>query len=142
MDNLFRIPGVNWRFGLDPILGLVPGVGDLISTALSVYILLAAVQYGVPKITLLRMGLNIGLDLLIGAIPFVGDFFDFVWKANERNVELLRNRSRAYGTVAPRTQLSDWLFVAVVIAVVVGILISAAAITVFFIGQIAALFAR
>jgi hypothetical protein len=142
MDSLFRIPGLNWRFGLDPILGLVPGVGDLVSTVLSVYILLAAVQYGVPKITLLRMGLNIGIDLLIGAIPFVGDFFDFVWKANERNVNLLRSRSRAYGAVVPRAQLGDWLFVAVVIAVVVGILISTAALTVFLIGQIAALFAR
>src|SRR5690242_3328502 len=72
MDDLFRIPGVNWRVGLDPILGLVPGVGDLITAGISLYILLAAVHYGAPKITLLRMGLNIGIDLLVGAIPFVG----------------------------------------------------------------------
>src|SRR5438132_1526003 len=71
LDDLFRIPGVGWRFGLDAIIGLVPGVGDTLTSLASFYILLAGVRYGVPKITLLRMALNIGIDYLLGTIPIV-----------------------------------------------------------------------
>src|SRR5437868_8437574 len=76
LDDLFRIPGVGWRFGLDAIIGLVPGVGDTLTSLASFYILLAGVRYGVPKITLLRMALNIGIDYLLGTIPIVVDAFD------------------------------------------------------------------
>jgi len=68
MDGLFRIPGVGWRFGLDAMIGLVPGIGDTATTVVSIYILTAAVRYRVPKITLLRMGLNIGIDYLLGVV--------------------------------------------------------------------------
>src|SRR6478672_8993607 len=81
LDDLFRIPGTSWRFGLDGIIGLVPSVGDTLTSLASFYILLAAVRYGVPKITLLRMALNIGIDYLLGTIPLVGDAFDFFWKS-------------------------------------------------------------
>src|SRR5215210_9531311 len=93
MDGLFRIPGVGWRFGLDAIVGLIPGVGDLATTGVSFYILASAVRYRVPKITLLRMGLNVGIDYLLGALPVVGDLFDAWWKSNQMNVELLKRRA-------------------------------------------------
>src|SRR5215208_4857412 len=90
MDGIFRIPGLGWRFGLDAIVGLIPGVGDTLTTLLSFYILAAGVRYRVSKITLLRMGLNIGVDYVLGAVPFVGDLFDAAWKSNQMNMELLR----------------------------------------------------
>ena len=79
LDDLFRIPGVGWRFGLDAVIGLIPNVGDTLTSFASFYILLAGVRYGVPKITLLRMAFNIGVDYLVGSIPVIGDAFDFVW---------------------------------------------------------------
>ena len=83
LDGLFRVPFTGWRFGLDALIGLIPNVGDTLTSFASFYILLAGVRYGVPKITLLRMAFNIGLDYLVGMIPFIGDAFDFVWKANK-----------------------------------------------------------
>src|SRR5215213_11285955 len=82
LDGLFRIPGTTWRFGLDAIVGLIPGVGDAATSLASFYILAAGVRYRVPKVTLLRMGMNIGIDFLLGAIPGLGDLFDFAWKSN------------------------------------------------------------
>src|ERR1051325_5362596 len=69
MDGLFRIPGTGWRIGLDAIVGLIPGIGDFATTAVSLYILAAGVRYRVPKVTLLRMATNIGLDYPLGAVP-------------------------------------------------------------------------
>lgn len=118
LDGVFKIPGIGWRFGLDSLVGLIPNVGDLSTSLVSFYILIAGVRYGVPKITLLRMALNIGLDYLIGIIPFVGDAFDFFWKHNDRNMKLIRERGQGKGT----GKTSDWLFVGVIIAVLIGIL--------------------
>src|SRR5215212_2698791 len=81
MDNAFRVPGTNVRFGLDPVLGIIPGLGDFASTIVSVLILAAGVRYGVPRITLMRMALNIGLDFMVGAIPVVGNVFNVWWRA-------------------------------------------------------------
>ncbi len=94
LDDWVRIPVVGWRFGLDAIIGLIPNVGDTVTSLASFYILVAGVRYGVPKITLLRMAFNIGLDYIVGAIPFLGDAFDFVWKANRQNMDLIRERGR------------------------------------------------
>ncbi len=126
-DNIFRIPGLGWRFGLDPLLGLIPGLGDSATALISVYILAAAVRYRVPKITLLRMGLNIGLDYVLGAIPFVGDLFDAWWKANQKNVELLRRRATVSAEDARQGRLSDWLFVGLIILVLFALLIGSVA---------------
>jgi len=95
LDDLFRIPGIGWRFGLDAIIGLIPNVGDTLTSFASFYILLAGVRYGVPKITLLRMAMNIGIDYIVGSIPFIGDAFDFFWKSNKMNMELIRKRAGA-----------------------------------------------
>jgi hypothetical protein len=124
LDGLFRIPGTTWRFGLDAIVGLIPGVGDAATSLASFYILAAGVRYRVPKVTLLRMGANIGIDFLLGAIPGLGDLFDFVWKSNERNMDLLRKRATVK-TAAEATEgrKSDWLFVGLIILVLIGLLV-------------------
>jgi hypothetical protein len=99
MDDAFRVPGTPLRFGWDSVLGLFPGLGDVLTSALSLLIVYHAWQTGASKLTLARMLGNVGLDFAIGAIPFLGDLFDFAFKANRRNARLLEqhlNRQR-YG---------------------------------------------
>jgi hypothetical protein len=119
LDNWIKIPIVGWRFGLDALIGLVPNVGDTVTSLASFYILVAGVRYGVPKITLARMAFNIGLDYVVGAIPFIGDAFDFVWKANKQNMDLIRER----GTGKGKGTTGDYIFVFGMIALLIGILI-------------------
>ena len=119
LDDLFRIPGVGWRFGLDAIIGLIPNIGDTLTSFASFYILLAGVRYGVPKITLLRMAFNIAVDYLVGSIPVIGDAFDFVWKANKMNMNLIRTRAAGHGT----GKMSDYIFVFGLIFLLIAILI-------------------
>jgi hypothetical protein len=119
LDGLFRVPGTGWRFGLDALIGLVPNVGDTLTSLASFYILVAGVRYGVPKITLLRMAFNIGLDYLIGAIPFVGDAFDFFWKANQKNMNLIRE----HGTGKDKATTSDYIFVFGIILLLIALLV-------------------
>ncbi|TVT42576.1 DUF4112 domain-containing protein [Hymenobacter setariae] len=90
MDSQFRLPGTRFRFGLDPLLGLVPIVGDLSSTAVSVALLLTMMRHGASGAVVVRMALNIFIDTVVGAIPLIGNIFDFAYKSNERNVALLR----------------------------------------------------
>jgi hypothetical protein len=127
LDGLFRIPGTGWRFGLDSLIGLVPNVGDTLTSFASFYILLAGVRYGVPKITLLRMAFNIGLDYLVGTIPFIGDAFDFFWKANKQNMDLIRTRAtgKDVGTTG------DYLFVFGIIGFLILLLIASILISVY-----------
>ena len=108
LDGLFRVPGTTWRFGLDSLIGLIPNFGDTITLFPSFYILFAGVRYGVPKITLLRMAFNIGLDYVVGMIPFLGDAFDFVWKSNQQNMDLIRKRATAAGKAGTK---ADYIFV-------------------------------
>lgn len=89
LDTAFRVPGTNFRVGLDPILGLVPGAGDVLGGVLSTYVLLLAAQAGASKPVLLRMLGNVGVDVLVGTVPLLGDLFDAGFKANARNVALL-----------------------------------------------------
>ena len=119
LDGLFRIPGTDWRFGLDALIGLVPNVGDTLTSLASFYILFSGVRYGVPKITLLRMAINIGIDYLVGSIPFIGDAFDFFWKANKQNMELIRERATGRG----EGKTSDYIFIFALIGILVLILI-------------------
>ncbi len=107
LDGLFRVPGTGWRFGLDALIGLIPNVGDTLTFLPSLYILFAGVRYGVPKITLLRMAFNLGLDYAVGSVPFIGDAFDFVWKANQQNMDLIRTRAAGHG----KGKKSDYVFV-------------------------------
>ena len=137
MDNAFRLPGTSFRFGLDPILGLVPGVGDFASLVVSVLILTSAVRYRVPRITLIRMALNIGLDFVIGAIPVVGDVFDAWFKSNQRNLTLLQRRAGTFGADRQRAATADWAFVLMLVAVLVVALAVSIALVWFVIGQLA-----
>lgn len=89
LDNSIRVPGTQIRFGLDGLIGLVPGIGDAAGAIVSSHILTQAAQLGAPKSLLMKMGVNIGIDAILGIIPGVGDLSDFVWKANHRNVLLL-----------------------------------------------------
>jgi hypothetical protein len=111
MDDLFRIPVLGWRIGLDALIGLIPGLGDTATSLVSFYILAAAVRYRVPKITLLRMGLNIGIDYVMGSLPLVGDLADAWWKSNHMNVDLLKKRATVPTEEARSGRVSDWLFV-------------------------------
>jgi hypothetical protein len=129
MDGLFRVPGTQWRFGLDAIVGLVPGVGDTLTTIVSFYILAAGVRYRVSKVTLLRMGVNIAIDYVVGSIPLVGDLFDAAWKSNQMNVELLKRRATVSTEEARRGRLSDWLFVALIMFLLVALLVGSLVIT-------------
>lgn len=90
LDERFRVPGTNWRIGLDGLLGLVPGVGDTATALLSLYLVLEAKRLGVPNGLILRMLANVGLDAAVGSLPLFGDLFDFAFKANRRNLRLLR----------------------------------------------------
>jgi hypothetical protein len=89
LDEAFRVPGTKFRFGIDGIIGLVPGLGDVLAGLLSLIIPIAAWIRGVPYITLVRMAANIGIGLLVGSIPLFGDIFLVAWKANRRNYQLL-----------------------------------------------------
>ena len=124
LDSVFEIPGIRLRFGVDAILGLLPGVGDTASALASIFILQAASKYGVPRITLARMTLNIGVDLLVGAIPVVVDLFDLYWKANRKNVELLRRHFKANPTTERSLKRSDGLFVVGMIALIGAMLLA------------------
>jgi hypothetical protein len=114
LDNAIRIPGTEIRIGLDPIIGLVPGIGDLAGAALSIYIVLEGARAGVPRTVLLRMLANVGVDSLVGSIPALGDLFDFGWKANAKNAQLLR----AHLEEPQRTSRASGLFVALVLLAV------------------------
>lgn len=91
LDSAYRIPGTGIRLGWDSILGLIPGVGDAAALVPSAYIVYRAHRLGVPRGTLARMGLNVGIDWVVGSIPLIGDIFDVGFKANRRNVDLLRD---------------------------------------------------
>lgn len=116
LDNAFTIPGTNYRIGLDPLIGLIPGVGDLLGGGFSAYILVLGARAGAPIPVLARMFLNIAVEMIVGTIPLIGDLFDAGWKANQRNVDLLED----YLDDPRRTAVSSWVFVAVSIAAIVA----------------------
>lgn len=125
MDDFLRIPGTRFRFGLDPIIGLLPGIGDTGSAIISALALVVAARRGIPKSLLARMSFNILINELVGIIPGIGDAFSFWFKSNARNYELLKN----YSAVPGRSRRSDWIFMIAVLAVLfvivcVGLLVS------------------
>ncbi len=133
LDNAIPIPGTPFRIGWESIIGLVPGVGDLVGGGFSAYIVLQAARMGVPRSLLARMGWNLLVDLAVGAVPFLGDLFDAGFKANMRNLALLEQHARQ-PTAARRASRR---FVAL-IAVLLGlVLVGAVALAIFLI-QLAA----
>src|SRR6266850_3504469 len=93
MDNQFAVPLLGWRFGVNVIIDLIPGIGDVATSLIALYILVSAVRYRVPRITLLRMALNIAIYFLGNMVPWIGDLFAAWWKPNMRNLRLLRSRA-------------------------------------------------
>ena len=95
LDSRFRVPGTNIRFGLDSIVGIVPGVGDGVTLIPASYVVLRAHQLGVPRYLVVRMAFNVVVDVLVGAVPIIGDLFDVAFKANRRNVAILNRHFRS-----------------------------------------------
>jgi hypothetical protein len=124
LDDLIRVPGTNIGIGLDPIIGLIPGVGDMIGGLMSSYILMVAAQEGVPASVLTRMLGNIALDSLVGVVPLLGDLFDFGMKSNRRNVDLLER----YLATPSKTKAASRGIVALVILaailLIVGLIVA------------------
>ena len=112
LDEAFRIPGTQIRFGIDGIIGLIPGLGDVLAGLLSLVIPLAAWMRGVPYVTLARMAVNLGIGVLVGTIPVAGDAFDIAWKPNRRNYNLLQ---RHLGEPRRHTW-RDWAFLWMLVA--------------------------
>ena len=121
LDSRFRIPGTNIRFGLDAIVGLVPGLGDFAGAAASAYFIYEAVRLGAPASVVTRMATNVGIEALVGAIPVLGDLFDVAFKANNRNVRLLEQFA-AEPTTAHRASRRTLFWIAVGLVAVVALL--------------------
>lgn len=130
MDSQFVIPGLGIRFGADALIGLLPGVGDFAGGIVSLYILQSAAQQGISRVTIVRMALNLVIDILLGAIPFLGDLFDIGYKANNRNVALLKRHVEAGGAEQRSARRADKFFVGAVLAGVFAFLIGTAMFTV------------
>ena len=110
LDDWFRVPGTSIRFGLDGIIGLVPGLGDILGGLASTILIVAAWVRGVPYVTLARMVVNVAIEVLLGTIPLIGDAFDIAWKANRRNYALIvrhleQSREQTW---------KDWVYLAVI----------------------------
>ncbi|RPI62240.1 MAG: DUF4112 domain-containing protein [Lysobacterales bacterium] len=128
LDSAIVVPGTRFRVGFDALIGLIPGVGDLIGAALSAYIVAAAARRGLPRSVLLRMALNVGLETLVGVVPVVGDLFDAAWKANQRNVALLRQYAAVPHRAHAQSRLVVGAWLLAFLAVAAGLVISAYAV--------------
>jgi hypothetical protein len=126
LDDAILIPGTSFRVGLDPIVGLIPGVGDLVTGAMSIYLLTVAQRAGAPPSVLLRMVGNLAIDSVVGAVPFLGDLFDAGWKANRRNLNLIER----YVALPSPTRRGSRLLVAAAILGVVALTVGALAVTI------------
>ncbi len=123
LDSSIPLPGLNFRIGLDGLLGLLPGFGDTLGALASSYILAEAGRLGAPRPVLLKMAFNIALDAILGAIPFLGDLFDFAWKANLRNVRLLGEFLERPRRTTAVSRIFIWGLCALVIAFVLFVVI-------------------
>jgi hypothetical protein len=135
LDNAIPIPGTSYRIGIDPLLGLLPGVGDWLSGIVSAYMLFLALRLGLPVAALTRMLANLLLDLLVGMVPVVGDIFDFGYKANARNLHLIESyldntsAEQAFSDRSRQTIPIGVLVVGLVIVLIVAIALGLAVIT-------------
>ncbi len=114
LDSAFPVPGTSYRVGLDPILGLVPGLGDLVSPLFTIGILWQARTLSVPRVVQVRMIFNVAIDAVLGVVPVVGDLFDFAWKANNKNLALLERHAQEEHPASP----GDWIFVSAMMLLV------------------------
>lgn len=129
LDSAFAIPGTRYRFGLDALIGLVPGLGDAVSAVFSGYIVLQASRLGAPRSVVTRMIANVALDTLVGWVPVLGDLFDVAWKSNLRNMALLESHLQqpAAARAGSRKAVLLWsgaLFLLLVGAIAVGVVVA------------------
>lgn len=123
LDSKFAIPGTNIRFGIDPIVGLIPGAGDVLAGGISLYFLIQAAFLKAKASVLIRMFINILLDVLIGSIPIFGEVFDVYWKANLRNARILDELQEHPDKTTIESRLWVWVVVIQLVAVLVGIIL-------------------
>jgi hypothetical protein len=121
LDSSIRVPRTNFRLGLDGLIGLIPGFGDVLGGVVSSYIIAEAARMGVPKSTLIRMAFNVLIEALIGLIPLVGDIFDIAWKANNRNVRLLQEYAQDTRRSTTKNRVFVIVLIVVLLALIVGI---------------------
>ena len=133
MDEFIRVPGTKFKFGLDPLIGLLPGLGDTGSALVSAFALIQAARLGVPKILLARMSLNILINELIGIVPVIGDAFSFWFKSNARNYQIIKDHAAAPGRASRK---SDWIFVIAVLVLLFGIVCCGLLVTFLFLREI------
>ncbi len=124
LDNWFTIPGTKIKVGLDPILGLVSGIGDLAGASLSVYFMFYATRLGANTSVLLRMFMNIMADMTIGLIPILGDLFDVAWKANLRNAELLEKLEEDPVKLEKESTILVWVLFTFLVLILIGFIIA------------------
>ena len=129
LDNAIAIPGIGYRVGLDPLIGLLPGGGDLVAGFISIYVVAEAARLGVPAATLGRMGLNILTEVVMGTVPMIGDLFDVAWKANARNVDLVERH--LHQPIPSRR--ADKLFAIILIVGLLVIVVGAATLSLLFV---------
>ena len=121
LDEAFTIPGTERKIGIDPIIGLIPGGGDLIGGALSIYIMHAGIRMGMPRSVIIRMFGNIALEFIIGCIPIIGDLFDAMWKSNQRNVKLIEDSIIS----EEKNTIFGYLLIGVLIKTLIGVIVLA-----------------
>lgn len=123
LDSKFTIPNTNIRFGIDPLLGLIPGAGDWVGGAISLYFLFYAALLKAKGTVLARMAINILLDVLIGSIPLLGDLFDVYWKANKRNVAILEELEQNPAKTTAESRFWVWSIFVQIVVLIVAILL-------------------
>jgi hypothetical protein len=123
LDNAITVPGTRFRIGFDALIGLIPGVGDLVGTLLSGYIIAVAASRGLPPSALARMAINVGLEAVVGVVPIVGDLFDAAWKANQRNIGLMAQFQRTPDAARrqSRALVAAWAVGGITFIVVLGV---------------------
>lgn len=129
LDSAFVVPGTNYRFGLDALIGLVPGLGDVLSALFSGYLVLQASRLGAPRSVVTRMMANIALDTAVGWVPLLGDVFDVAWKSNNRNMALLEQHLQQPAAARRGSRMALLLIVVILLifltgAVVLGVLLT------------------
>lgn len=126
LDDAVRVPGTRFRVGLDPLLGLLPGAGDAVTGAVAAYALVLATRLGAPPVVIARMAANILVDVSTGTVPLVGDLFDFGWKSNRKNLQLLERYQQQPQKVNAASWLLVILLMLVIVAAIVGVIFLAA----------------
>ena len=121
LDDAVRVPGTNIRFGLDAVLGLLPGAGDAVTGVMAAYAMVLAARLGAPPVVIARMAVNVLADVATGTIPVLGDIFDVGWKSNRKNVQLLERYQAAPQKVSKGSWAVVVILLLVILAAIVGV---------------------